>query len=165
MWKIPDAIYLGAGTGGVQFAFSRMESRYQQSGIFHYRGMAILPMRPQIIDCEGYQQQQIVCNSIPIWLQMKNTRSVYPSYLVPQNLHPPYIQVDVRNSIPLQVAPVVFSGGAVPASPGFSSPDALRIQQQNGAGSCELGGEQGAGGGKVWCNQYSGGSGRKVGTG
>ncbi|WP_244578607.1 hypothetical protein [Escherichia coli] len=29
---------------------------------------------------------------------------------VPQNLRPPYIAVDVRNSIPLQVAPVVFGG-------------------------------------------------------
>ena len=107
----PDAIYLGE-YGGVQFAFSRMESRYQQSGIFHYRGMAILPtMRSQIIDCEeDISDEQIISNSIPIWLQMKDAATVYPSYLVPQNLRPPYIAVDVRNSIPLQVAPVVFGG-------------------------------------------------------
>ncbi|EPX9820316.1 hypothetical protein ACW6MV_001781 [Escherichia coli] len=98
----PDAIYLGE-YGGVQFAFSRMESRYQQSGIFHYRGMAILPtMRSQIIDCEeDISDEQIISNSIPIWLQMKDAATVYPSYLVPQNLRPPYIAVDVRNSIPL----------------------------------------------------------------
>lgn len=29
---------------------------------------------------------------------------------IPQNLRPPYIAVDVRNSIPLQMAPVVFGG-------------------------------------------------------
>ncbi|MBB9692507.1 hypothetical protein FTT06_027040, partial [Escherichia coli] len=75
----PDAIYLGE-YGGVQFAFSRMESRYQQSGIFHYRGMAILPtMRSQIIDCEeDISDEQIISNSIPIWLQMKDAATVYP---------------------------------------------------------------------------------------
>lgn len=106
----PDAIYLGE-YGGVQFAFSRMESRYQQSGIFHYRGMAILPtMRSQIIDCEeDISDEQIISNSIPIWLQMKMPRPCI-RLTVPQNLRPPYIAVDVRNSIPLQVAPVVFGG-------------------------------------------------------
>ncbi|EHJ6419226.1 hypothetical protein LXH64_000987 [Salmonella enterica subsp. enterica serovar Brandenburg] len=107
----PDAIYLGE-YGGVQFAFSRMESRYQQSGIFHYRGMAILPtMRSQIIDCpEEISDERIISNSIPLWLAMKDFATVYPSYLVPQNLRPPYIAVDVRNSTPLQAAPVVYGG-------------------------------------------------------
>ncbi|EAB6122505.1 hypothetical protein D6Q91_12275 [Salmonella enterica subsp. enterica] len=107
----PDAIYLGE-YGGVQFAFSRMESRYQQSGIFHYRGMAILPtMRSQIIDCpEEISDERIISNSIPFWLAMKDFATVYPSYLVPQNLRPPYIAVDVRNSTPLQAAPIVYGG-------------------------------------------------------
>ncbi|MBW5870404.1 hypothetical protein H0I69_21845 [Yersinia enterocolitica] len=104
----PDAIYLGE-YGGVQFAFSRMESRYSQSGIYHYRGMAILPtMRSQIIDCpDDISDEQIISNSIPLWLALKDFATVYPSYLVPQNLRPPYIAVDVRTSTPLQVAPVV----------------------------------------------------------
>ncbi|EMX2233226.1 hypothetical protein AAGS83_000122 [Salmonella enterica subsp. enterica serovar Newport] len=107
----PDAIYLGE-YGGVQFAFSRMESRYQQSGIFHYRGMAILPtMRSQIIDCpDDISNERIISNSIPLWLTMKDFATVYPSYLVPQNLRPPYIAIDVRNSMPLQVAPIVYGG-------------------------------------------------------
>lgn len=107
----PEAIYLGE-YGGVQFAFSRMESRYQQSGIFHYRGMAILPtMRSQIIDCpEEISDERIISNSIPLWLTMKDFATVYPSYLVPQNLRPPYIAVDVRNSTPLQAAPIVYGG-------------------------------------------------------
>ncbi|EAC0468656.1 hypothetical protein DRT92_18045 [Salmonella enterica subsp. enterica serovar Newport] len=107
----PDAIYLGE-YGGVQFAFSRMESRYQQSGIFHYRGMAILPtMRSQIIDCpEEISDERIISNSIPLWLAMKDFATVYPSYLVPQNLRPPYIAVDVRSSTPLQAAPIVYGG-------------------------------------------------------
>jgi len=107
----PEAIYLGE-YGGVQFAFSRMESRYQQSGIFHYRGMAILPtMRSQIIDCpEEISDERIISNSIPLWLAMKDFATVYPSYLVPQNLRPPYIAVDVRNSTPLQAAPIVYGG-------------------------------------------------------
>ncbi|HEI6739483.1 TPA: hypothetical protein SJ142_004048 [Yersinia enterocolitica] len=107
----PDAIYLGE-YGGVQFAFSRMESRYSQSGIYHYRGMAILPtMRSQIIDCpDDISDEQIISNSIPLWLALKDFATVYPSYLVPQNLRPPYIAVDVRTSTPLQVAPVVRDG-------------------------------------------------------
>ncbi|MBW5879507.1 hypothetical protein H0I71_24150, partial [Yersinia enterocolitica] len=92
-----------------QFAFSRMESRYSQSGIYHHRGMAILPtMRSQIIDCpDDISDEQIISNSIPLWLVLKDFATVYPSYLVPQNLRPPYIAVDVRTSTPLQVAPVV----------------------------------------------------------
>lgn len=107
----PDAIYLGE-YGGVQFAFSRMESRYSQSGIYHYRGMAILPtMRSQIIDCpDDISDERIISNSIPLWLTLKDFATVYPSYLVPQNLRPPYIAVDVRTSVPLQVSPVVRNG-------------------------------------------------------
>ncbi|ELY4543940.1 hypothetical protein SMZ81_002150 [Cronobacter sakazakii] len=107
----PDAIYLGE-YGGVQFAFSRMESQYSQSGIYHYRGMAILPtMQSQIIDSpDEISDERIISNSIPLWLAMKDFATVYPAYLVPQNLRPPYIAVDIRNSLPLQAAPIVHGG-------------------------------------------------------
>ncbi|ECN6005590.1 hypothetical protein ZD68_06145 [Salmonella enterica subsp. enterica serovar Brandenburg] len=101
----PNAIYLGE-YAGTQFAFSRMESRYTQSGIYHYRGMAILPtMRSQIIDSpDDISDEQIISNSIPIWLALKQFATVYPSFLVPSNLRPPYIVADVRNTVPLAMA-------------------------------------------------------------
>lgn len=107
----PNAIYLGEYEG-TQFAFSRMESRYTQSGIFHYRGMAILPtMRSQIIDSpDDISEDQIISNSTPIWLALKQFSTVYPSFLVPSNLKPPYIAADVRNTIPLQLAPAMREG-------------------------------------------------------
>ncbi|MHA1063417.1 hypothetical protein ACR9GP_05845 [Enterobacter ludwigii] len=107
----PEAIYLGEYEG-TQFAFSRMESRYTQSGIFHYRGMAILPtMRSQIIDNPAdISEDQIISNSIPIWLSLKQFATVYPSFLVPSNLKPPYIAADVRQTIPLQLASAVHEG-------------------------------------------------------
>lgn len=107
----PNAIYLGEYEG-TQFAFSRMESRYTQSGIFHYRGMAILPtMRSQIIDSQDdISDDQIISNSTPIWLALKQFATVYPSFLVPSNLKPPYIAADVRSTIPLQLAPATRGG-------------------------------------------------------
>lgn len=103
----PNAIYLGEYEG-TQFAFSRMESRYTQAGILHYRGMAILPtMRSQIIDRpEDISDELILSNSTPIWLALKRFATVYPSFLAPSNLKPPYIVADVRGSMPLQMAPL-----------------------------------------------------------
>ncbi|EOC9629723.1 hypothetical protein [Enterobacter ludwigii] len=102
----PGAIYLGEYEG-TQFAFSRMESRYTQAGIYHYRGMAILPtMRSQIIDSpDDISDEQIISDSTPIWLSLKAFATVYPSFLVPANLKPPYIAADVRSTKPLQLAP------------------------------------------------------------
>ncbi|CAD6037178.1 Uncharacterised protein [Escherichia coli] len=107
----PNAIYLGEYEG-TQFAFSRMESRYSQAGIYHYRGMAILPtMRSQIIDSKAdISDEQIISNSTPVWLSLKQFATVYPSFLVPANLKPPYIAADVRSTTPLQIAPVIHDG-------------------------------------------------------
>ncbi|MFZ4220803.1 hypothetical protein ACEV6Q_23495 [Enterobacter ludwigii] len=102
----PGLTWLGE-YAGTQFAFSRMESRYTQSGIFHYRGTAILPtMRSQIIDKpEDISDELILSNSTPIWLSIKQFATVYPSFLAPSNLKPPYIVADVRSTKPLQLAP------------------------------------------------------------
>ncbi|KAA5940521.1 hypothetical protein F3I27_22935 [Pantoea sp. Bo_2] len=102
----PDAVYFGE-YDGTQFAFSRMESRYTQAGIYHYRGTAILPtMRTQIIEkAEDISDEQILSNSIPIWLSLNQFATIYPSFLSPSNLRPPYIVADVRATSPLQSAP------------------------------------------------------------
>lgn len=107
----PDSIYLGEYEG-TQFAFSRMESRYTQAGIFHYRGRAILPtMRSQIIDDPGdISDEQILSDSTPIWLSLNRFATVYPSFLAPSNLTTGYIVADVRDTSPLQSAPIVADG-------------------------------------------------------
>lgn len=102
----PDAVYFGE-YDGTQFAFSRMEARYTQAGIYHYRGTAIQPtMRTQIIEsAEDISDEQILSNSIPIWLSLNQFATVYPSFLSPSNLQPPYIVADVRATTALQLAP------------------------------------------------------------
>lgn len=101
----PQGRYLGE-YDGVQFNFSRMESKYTQAGIFHYRGNAVLPtMKSQIInDPADIDTDLILSNSIPIWMRLKKYGTVYPSYLSPSDLSPPYIVADVRDTQPLQAA-------------------------------------------------------------
>ncbi|WP_336240444.1 hypothetical protein [Citrobacter werkmanii] len=101
----PNTMYLGE-YAGVQFTFSRMESRYTQAGIFHYRGTAVVStMKTQIIDRpEDIDTDLILSNSTPIWLSLKKFASVYPSFLSPSNLKPPYIVADVKNTVALQSA-------------------------------------------------------------
>lgn len=101
----PDTIYLGE-YAGTQFAFSRLDNRYTQSGIYHYFGTAILPtMRSQIINTpDEISDELILSNSTPIWLSLKKFATVYPSFLTPANLKPPYVVADVRSSVPLAMA-------------------------------------------------------------
>ncbi|WP_237929974.1 hypothetical protein [Buttiauxella sp. S19-1] len=107
----PDTIYLGEYEG-TQFAFSRMESRYTQTGIFHYRGRAVLPtMRSQIIDDpDDISEELILSDSTPIWLSLNNFATVYPSFLAPSNLTTSYVIADVRETSPLQSAPIIING-------------------------------------------------------
>lgn len=107
----PDFIYIGEYQG-TRFAFSRMESRYTQSGIFHYRGMAILPtMQSQLIDsAEDINTDQIISDSTSIWLTLSQFATVYPSFLIPANLTPPYIAVDVRRTVALQAGHIIYDG-------------------------------------------------------
>jgi hypothetical protein len=107
----PNAIYLGE-YAGTQFAFSRMESRYSQAGIYHYRGTAILPtMRSQIIDdAADISDELILSNSTPIWLAMKQFATVYPSFLSPSNLKTRYIVADVRDTNALQMTSRTSAG-------------------------------------------------------
>lgn len=107
----PNAIYLGE-YAGQKFTFSRMESRYSQSGIWHYRGKAVLPaLMSQLIESrDQLQERQIVSSSLPAWLTLSKYADVYPAYLTPNNLKGPYISVDCRQPVPLQAAPLVVNG-------------------------------------------------------
>lgn len=101
----PVAMYLG-DYEGVRFSFSRMESQYTPSGIFHYRGTAVrASLKPQIIDhIDEIDNTLILSNSIPVWMSLNRFAPVYPSWLSPSDEPPPYIVADVRETRPIQIA-------------------------------------------------------------
>ena len=107
--------------GPITFAFSSRGRYYQQADLFHYVGTAVLPaFKAQLItkldDLAG--QSLFISNSLPIWLQLadyqppyydgfSSTLPLYPSYLVPDNLLPPYgvIHIGENDTEALQSAP------------------------------------------------------------
>lgn len=107
----PNTIYIGEIEGtNVKFAFGSRGSFYKQADIFHYRGAAVYSdMVTQLVDREtGFNSQDvIVSNSLPIWLAMnsyvkqpwdsfgRNGFTMYPSFLNPFNLRPPFASVHV----------------------------------------------------------------------
>ena len=105
----PSMIYL-AEIDGVQYAFARRESFYQQAGLYHYQGDAVYaPMTSQIISkIEDLNTLNIVCsNSLPIWLSLNKFMPMYPSMLAPANLEPPYATVHIEPNLTeaIQAAP------------------------------------------------------------
>lgn len=104
-----NMMYIGQ-FDGLMFSFSRRDSFYKQSDLYHYQGDAILPrMRSQIISkASGLDTSNIVCsNSMPIWLSLNKYMPVYPSMLGPTNIQPPYATVEIRpdETVAIQAAP------------------------------------------------------------
>ncbi|QBY43976.1 hypothetical protein QE197_10915 [Arsenophonus nasoniae] len=100
----PQTMYIGE-FDAARFNFSLMHSKYTQAGIFHYEGVAVLPtMETQLIDkIEDIPDKLVLSNSVPIWLSLNKFSQVYPSFLSPANLYPPYIVADVKETKPLQI--------------------------------------------------------------
>ena len=118
----PDQIWVGEASG-IRFAFSRSGPRYRQSGLFHYVGDAVYPaLESQLVEV-GVQltaRDLVVSNSLPawltlqsynpIWLQIPNPRiTLYPSFLVPDNIRPPYgsVHIDPGQTKALQAFPAL----------------------------------------------------------
>lgn len=99
----PQTMWIGE-FDEARFNFSLMHSKYTQAGIFHYEGVAVLPtMETQLIDAiDDIPTDLVLSNSIPIWLSLNQFARVYPSFLSPANLYPPYIVADVKETTPLQ---------------------------------------------------------------
>jgi hypothetical protein len=101
----PDTMWVGSwmvdGTV-LQVAFSETGANYQQAGLWHYRGFAVYPaLASQLINnAADLPAGPIVSNSLPIWLSQTTfgttTVPVYSSYLVPDNVVPPYIVAHVE---------------------------------------------------------------------
>ena len=112
----PMVMYI-AKVDGERFSFSERRSFYKQSNIYHYAGDAIYPtMESQIIDSlEALDVRNVVVsNSLPIWLTLNQFCPVYPSYLVADNLPPPFasVHIDPKSTQPLQSAPLIDSEGS-----------------------------------------------------
>ena len=106
---IGESVMYIASFNDIQFSFSRRGSFYSQVGLYHYQGEAIHPaMRSQIIDdVRFFDQSQIVSNSLTIFMMLNQFMPVFPSFLVPQNMRPPYAVCDVKDTFALQSAPYV----------------------------------------------------------
>jgi hypothetical protein len=97
----PGDLFIGT-FNGEQFAWRARHSFYQQANLYHYEGNAVYPaLASQIINSAAdLPVGPIVTNSLPIWLTLTTvgtqTVPVYPSYLVPANIVPPYIVAHVE---------------------------------------------------------------------
>lgn len=120
----PDTMWVGTWTvdgTSLQVAFSATGFNYQQAGLWHYRGFAVYPaLASQLISSPGdLPTGPIVSNSLPIWLSLSSLAGapIYPSFLVPDNVTPPYVAVhiDPALTIALQAFPLLdWSGRSNP---------------------------------------------------
>lgn len=122
----PNVLYIGTWEypAGYQwkFSFSGRNAFFEQSGLSHYYGDAVYPaLQIQLIDTvDGFQQRQVVSNSLPAWLALGNAQALplpilpvnislplYPSYLVPDNLPAPYgvVHIEPEGTRALQPVP------------------------------------------------------------
>jgi hypothetical protein len=94
----PTTMYVGT-FDGLQFAFSNQGNFYRQADLWHYRGDAVYPaLASQLVSSSAglAALEPIVSNSLPIWLSQNSFAPVYPSYLVADNIAPPYISVHIE---------------------------------------------------------------------
>lgn len=103
-----EYMYLGT-TETEQYSFSTRSGWYEQAGLYHYSGDAVYStLASQIIDTvDQISALQVVSNSLPIWLLQNSLFNLYPSYLVPDNLEPPFatVHIDENSTSSLQSAP------------------------------------------------------------
>lgn len=97
----PGSVFVMTLPNGSLIAFNAQRGRYDPAGIWHYSGRALYPYEAtQIIgDPADVGDEQVVSNSLPIWMAMSTLElPVFPSFLVPQNLTPPYIAADIQGT-------------------------------------------------------------------
>lgn len=99
------------GDATLQVAFSKRGDYFGPANLWHYSGIAVLPaMQAQIIaSASDLPAGPIVSNSLPFWLAQNSVAPVYPSFLVPPNVVPPYIvaHVEPAGTEPMQGLPLI----------------------------------------------------------
>lgn len=120
----PNTIYIAQiGAEKVKYAFSQRKSFYRQAQLYHYVGTALLPqLETQVVDdvADLDTIEPIVSNSLPLWLALNTYQplvssalsapiTLYPSYLVPDNLAPPYgtVHIPPERTEALQPTPLI----------------------------------------------------------
>jgi hypothetical protein len=107
----PSLMYV-ANVDNFQYAFRSRENFYKQADLYHYKGHGLYSiMDTQLVDSMDQLNlsQPIVSNSLPIWLSLNQFFPMYPSFLVAQNISPPYCSVDIdpARTIALQDFPLL----------------------------------------------------------
>jgi hypothetical protein len=121
----PQTMWVGTwqtGGGPIQVAFSERGSFYKQAGLWHYSGYAVYPaLSSQLVASPAdLPTGPIVSNSLPIWLAQNQIAPVYPSFLVPDNVVPPYVvaHIEPSGTVALGAFPILTLPGVVqPGSP------------------------------------------------
>ena len=110
-WQAPDG-------ATIQIAFSSRGALYKEAGVYHYAGFAVYPaLQSQLVNSVAdLPTGPIVSNSVPLWIYaLANLSSLpwvqsadytaYDSFLLPENLVPPYIAVHVEPGLTSTVQP------------------------------------------------------------
>ena len=119
----PAFMYVATLPDGNRYTFSGRKQFYRQAKLWHYVGDAVYPaLESQLVEFPAALDTKnvVVSNSLPIWLAMnENTPPIfspasqriplYPSYVVPDNITPPYGVVDIPtdSTRALQAAPAL----------------------------------------------------------
>lgn len=112
----------------LRIGFSSRGMFYEQAGLFHYTGDAVYPaLASQLVDnmLSLSNSTLIVSNSLPAWLALQTFNPIYlaplnpgftlyPSFLVPTNLVPPYgvVHIDPGMTQALQAIPYLDSNSS-----------------------------------------------------
>lgn len=102
----PDTLYM-ATVEGNRYAFSARSNWYRQADLYHYTGEAVFPsLSDMVVDdiADLDLEHKVLSNSMPIWLLFTHDKTesftndwvLYPGYLMPDNLFPPYGSVNIE---------------------------------------------------------------------
>ena len=117
----PNTVYIADGPKKMRFSFSQTRPFYQQADLYHYIGNAVYStFGTQVIDSiDQFSALQVISNSLPFWLSFNGSQvgypqamagpnfTLYPSFVVPDNIKPPFgtVHIEPRQTLPLQAVP------------------------------------------------------------
>jgi hypothetical protein len=105
----PSQLYV-ATYRDIKFAFSGRGLLFQQADLYHYVGKVLFSTHQQHIieDPSTWSPDLLISNSLPLWLSMNGyvcpyqgfncPIRLYPSYLVDDNLSPPFCSVHIEET-------------------------------------------------------------------
>lgn len=94
----------------IPVAFQRYGPFFANAGVYHYAGFAVFPQFGNLIVAASADlpTAPIVSNSLPIWLTQNSIANVYPSFLVPENIQPPYVVAHIEPELTKPLQPVPY---------------------------------------------------------